>query len=158
MSAGSKSGSERVTNSQRKATLLQFLQAAGQEVLVSTSAAEEGIDVPSCEFVVCYTTVQSGRERMQKQGRARATVAKFVEFAEMGSDDLLMQDKARQQQRYSYGTANLPQSRHTRLRKGKEQPIPFGIMKGASVSGNSLRRLSRYKDQGRPVTMVPALY
>ena len=83
---------------ERKSTMLRFRQAKGQEVLVATSAAEEGIDVPSCEFVVCYTAVQSGRELTQRQGRARALVSKFVEFDEEGSTDAAMQRKAREEQ------------------------------------------------------------
>ena len=83
---------------ERKSTMLRFHQAKGQEVLVATSAAEEGIDVPSCEFMVCYTAVQSGRELTQRQGRARALVSKFVEFDEEGSTDAAMQRKAREEQ------------------------------------------------------------
>ena len=83
---------------QRKSTFQRFQQATGQEVLVATSAAEEGIDVPSCEFVVCYTVVQSGRELTQKQGRARVMASKFVGFIEVGSLDAVMQNKAREEQ------------------------------------------------------------
>ena len=81
-----------------KAAFRTFLHATGQEVLVATAAAEEGIDVPSCEFVVCYTVVGSGRERTQRQGRARAKMAKFVEFVEVGSSDVDLQHKACQEQ------------------------------------------------------------
>lgn len=84
--------------SERKNIFQRFRFAKGREVLVATSAAEEGIDVPGCEFVVCYTTVESGRELTQKQGRARAMVSKFVEFVESNTDDAIMQSKARSEQ------------------------------------------------------------
>ena len=83
---------------ERKRTFQRFQQASGREVLVATSAAEEGIDIPSCEFVVCYTVAQSGRELTQKQGRARAKESIFVEFVEVGSTDAVMQEKNRAQQ------------------------------------------------------------
>lgn len=38
------------------------LQPAGRKLMVSTSAGEEGIDVPSCEFVVRYTATQTGKQ------------------------------------------------------------------------------------------------
>ena len=83
---------------QKKATFQRFLEADGREVLVATSAAEEGINVPRCEFVVCYTAVESGRERTQQQGRARAKLAKFVEFIEIGSSDSVMQSNGQHEQ------------------------------------------------------------
>lgn len=84
-----------------KAQLQNFKNAKGQEVLVTTAAAEEGIDVPSCKFVVCYTVVLSGLMRTQRKGRARTKVAKFVEFVELGSDDARRQAKACEEQRNS---------------------------------------------------------
>lgn len=75
---------------ERKSTFQSFQQATGWEVLVATSAAEEGIDVPSCEFVVCYTVVQSGRERTQKQGRARAMVHPSAVSAEVSDENVIL--------------------------------------------------------------------
>lgn len=104
-SAGCLTGSTGITAArrgmnlnQKKATFQRFLEANSREVLVATSAAEEGINVPRCEFVVCYTAVESGRERTQRQGRARAKLAKFVEFIEIGSSDSVMQSNAQREQ------------------------------------------------------------
>ena len=87
---------EGMKRGQAQAAFRAFLHATGREVLVATSAAEEGIDVPSCEFVVCYTVVTSGRERTQRQGRAK--MAKFVEFVELGTSDPDLQRRASQEQ------------------------------------------------------------
>ena len=62
--------------------LCQFKQADGMAVLVATAAAEEGLDIIQCELVVCYTVVESGRQLMQRRGRARMASSKFICFAE----------------------------------------------------------------------------
>ena len=46
-------------------------QEPGNKLLIATSAAEEGIDVPNCEFVVRYNAAASGTQRLQSRGRAR---------------------------------------------------------------------------------------
>ncbi len=62
----------------QKNALLQFKQAQGRSVLVATASAEEGLDIINCELVVCYTVVETGREMMQKRGRARMAGFEFV--------------------------------------------------------------------------------
>ena len=63
---------------EQKDALSQFRQAEGMSVLVATAAAEEGLDITNCELVVCYTVVETGREMMQKRGRARMPGSEFV--------------------------------------------------------------------------------
>ncbi|KAA6429036.1 MAG: retinoic acid inducible I [Trebouxia sp. A1-2] len=63
---------------EQKNALSQFRQAEGMSVLVATAAAEEGLDITNCELVVCYTVVETGREMMQKRGRARMPGSEFV--------------------------------------------------------------------------------
>ncbi|PNH08569.1 Protein Dicer [Tetrabaena socialis] len=50
---------------------LQLFRSPGRKVLVATSAAEEGLDVPSCEFVVRYNAAATGIQLLQSRGRAR---------------------------------------------------------------------------------------
>ncbi len=61
-----------------KHALFQFRQAEGMAVLVATAAAEEGLDITNCELVICYTVVETGRELVQKRGRARMTGSEFI--------------------------------------------------------------------------------
>ena len=63
---------------EQKSALLQFKQAGGMAVLVATAAAEEGLDIIKCELVVCYSVVETGREMMQRRGRARMAGSQFV--------------------------------------------------------------------------------
>eukprot|EP00798_Chlamydomonas_sp_ICE-L_P010611 gene10611-12282_t len=63
-------------------------KAPGRRLLVSTSAAEEGLDVPSCKFVVRYNAPQTGVQRVQSRGRVRALEnAEFVVIVQEGSLD-----------------------------------------------------------------------
>jgi ERCC4-related helicase len=48
-----------MTSKEQRSVMEQF-RAPGRRLLVSTSAGEEGIDVPRCELVVRYTATQTG--------------------------------------------------------------------------------------------------
>ena len=54
------SGGSCVAAQEFKAVAKGCVFTAGRKLLVSTSAGEEGIDVPNCEFVVRYTATQTG--------------------------------------------------------------------------------------------------
>ena len=75
-----RSGGMRLT--EQKNALKQFKEAEGMAVLVATAAAEEGLDIINCEMVVCYTVVETGRERAQRRGRARKAGSLFVNIIE----------------------------------------------------------------------------
>lgn len=50
-----------MSSKQQQAALEAFRQP-GRQLLVSTAAGEEGIDVPRCELVVRYAATQTGEE------------------------------------------------------------------------------------------------
>lgn len=77
------------------AALELFRNSQGRQVLVATAAAEEGLDIPNCEFVLCYTAVESGREWTQRQGRARMLKSQFVHILETGTNDETQLTKAK---------------------------------------------------------------
>ena len=68
--------------SQQKDALLQFRETSGMAVLVATAAAEEGLDIINCELVVCYTAVDTGKEMVQRRGRARMAGSQFISIVE----------------------------------------------------------------------------
>lgn len=70
--------SDGMKSREQKHALFQFRQAEGMAVLVATAAAEEGLDITNCELVVCYTVVETGRELVQKRGRARRPGSEFI--------------------------------------------------------------------------------
>jgi ERCC4-related helicase len=51
---------------------------------VATNVAEEGLDVPTCEFVVRYSPPGTGVQRMQGRGRARKLGAKYKCLVQVG--------------------------------------------------------------------------
>jgi len=64
----SREGSDGMTQTQQKDTLNEFRNGEF-EVLVSTSVAEEGLDVPDVDLVLFYEPVPKGIRSIQRKGR-----------------------------------------------------------------------------------------
>jgi ERCC4-related helicase/ERCC4-type nuclease len=65
---GDKEGSDGMTQTEQQETLDAF-RAGEFEVLVSTSVAEEGLDVPEVDLVLFYEPVPKGIRSIQRKGR-----------------------------------------------------------------------------------------
>jgi Fanconi anemia group M protein len=75
---GDREGSDGMTQKEQKETLDEF-RAGEFEVLVSTSVAEEGLDVPEVDLVLFYEPVPKGIRSIQRKGRTgRQTEGKVV--------------------------------------------------------------------------------
>ena len=59
---------------------LDKFRLGDMHLLVSTSALEEGMDVPECKFVVRFTAIATTRAHVQGSGRARHAEAKVYMF------------------------------------------------------------------------------
>lgn len=79
---------------------LQEFGKPGHHVLVSTSIGEEGINIPTCEFVVRYTPTVSGTVRVQSRGRSRMEGGQYLNIVEPESDEhrLLIKSVMEEQQ------------------------------------------------------------
>ncbi|GMH37540.1 hypothetical protein BSKO_05413 [Bryopsis sp. KO-2023] len=73
-----------MSGSKQRDTLEAFSKP-GRHVLIATSAAEEGINVPTCEFVVRYSVTETGIQRVQSRGRTRVKGAVFLNILERES-------------------------------------------------------------------------
>ncbi|MFQ3318627.1 MAG: ERCC4-related helicase/ERCC4-type nuclease [Natronomonas sp.] len=75
---GDKEGSDGMTQNEQKETLDAFRNGEF-EVLVSTSVAEEGLDVPDVDLVLFYEPVPKGIRSIQRKGRTgRASDGRVV--------------------------------------------------------------------------------
>ena len=75
---GDKEGSDGMTQTEQKDTLDAF-RGGEFEVLVSTSVAEEGLDVPDVDLVLFYEPVPKGIRSIQRKGRTgRASDGRVV--------------------------------------------------------------------------------
>ncbi len=75
---GDKEGSSGMTQTQQKEVLDTF-RAGGFEVLVSTSVAEEGLDVPEVDLVLFFEPVPTAIRSVQRKGRTgRQTEGRVV--------------------------------------------------------------------------------
>lgn len=106
--AGVAEGTRGMNIKRQSETVDSFRAAQGMSVLVATAAAEEGIDIPNCEFAVSYTVVESGREWTQRQGRARMPDSQFVSIVERGTNDRVKLDKSRQEAFNEYAAVMQP--------------------------------------------------
>ena len=70
---GHQRGGGKMMTTADQTSILDRFSSGDVNVLVSTSVAEEGIDVPSCNLVVNYQKVSSEIADVQSRGRARAS-------------------------------------------------------------------------------------
>ncbi len=68
--------------SQKQQKVLDQFKAPGCRVLVATSAAEEGMDIPCCEFVLRFCPATTGIQRVQSKGRARKSGSVYVSLVQ----------------------------------------------------------------------------
>eukprot|EP00741_Cyanophora_paradoxa_P003955 tig00000741_g3847.t1 len=73
-----------MTIAQQKGAVQRFRDGT-VNVLVATSIAEEGLDIPSCQLVVRYDGATSWRQLVQSRGRARNAASTFVCMFHEGS-------------------------------------------------------------------------
>ncbi|KAL2040995.1 hypothetical protein N7G274_006453 [Stereocaulon virgatum] len=85
-------------------TTLDDLRQGRKNLVVTTNALEEGIDVSACNAVICFNEPPNLKSFIQRRGRARKSTSKFVLMFEDGggSEALLKWDKLEDAMRELY--------------------------------------------------------
>ncbi|KAL8643076.1 MAG: hypothetical protein Q9228_000315 [Teloschistes exilis] len=85
-SGGRKANIGELVDVRSQINTLDDLRAGRRNLVITTSALEEGIDVPACNVVVCFDNHMNLKSLIQRRGRARQSKSTFaILFAE--SDD-----------------------------------------------------------------------
>jgi len=105
---GDKDGSDGMTQPQQQETLDDF-RAGAFEVLVSTSVAEEGLDVPEVDLVCFYEPVPTAIRSIQRKGRTgrQAAGEVVVLMAEDTRDEAFFWISRRREKKMSQQLAEL---------------------------------------------------
>jgi len=62
--------------------LIRLFNKGYADILIATSAVEEGLDIKDCDTVVVYTDLKTVKSYIQMKGRARKQNAKFQIFTD----------------------------------------------------------------------------
>ncbi|CAL8273211.1 unnamed protein product [Lota lota] len=84
---GAGSGNNYMSQNQQKDTIQNFRNGT-LNLLISTSVAEEGLDIPECNLVVRYGLLTNEIAQQQATGRARASNSVYSVVAQQGSREV----------------------------------------------------------------------
>ncbi|XP_069809596.1 ATP-dependent RNA helicase DHX58-like [Dendropsophus ebraccatus] len=84
--AGLSNQSKHMTQNEQKDVIQRFRQGS-LNLLISTSVAEEGLDIPECNIVVRYRLMTNEISMVQARGRARAENSCYSFLAESGGKE-----------------------------------------------------------------------
>ena len=69
-------------DSRDQRTSLDDLRSGKKNLIIATSVLEEGVDIPACHIVICFSQPQNLKAFIQRRGRARRMKSKFVVMVE----------------------------------------------------------------------------
>lgn len=76
---------EPTTLQEQKGTIEGFRRKT-KNIVISTSVVEEGLDIPACHLVVCFSLPKNVKSFIQRRGRARQEKSTYYLMFEEGSD------------------------------------------------------------------------
>ncbi|KAL6717483.1 Dicer-like protein 2 [Lecanora helva] len=88
--AGRKSALSELADVKNQKTTLDDLRHGRKNLIVTTNALEEGIDVSRCKLVICFDRPPNLKSFIQRRGRARKSDSKYIiMFGEEDESDLV---------------------------------------------------------------------
>ncbi|KAL9100638.1 MAG: hypothetical protein Q9163_004008 [Psora crenata] len=82
----------------QKQTLEDFRQGR-KNLVITTAALEEGIDIAKCSVVICFERPRNLKSFIQRRGRARKSESKFIIMSEKGRDSSTLSTWQKQEER-----------------------------------------------------------
>ncbi|QCC50502.1 DEAD/DEAH box helicase [Halapricum salinum] len=135
-------GSDGMTQKEQQETLDRF-RAGEFEVLVSTSVAEEGLDVPEVDLVLFYEPVPTAIRSIQRKGRTgRQTEGKVVVLIAEDTRDEAYFWKARQDEKRMYKELKALKSMKGEIEAELSQASVEEFQTGADDRGESAEAAS----------------
>ena len=109
--AGS-SGEGEGMNLRKQDRVLQGIKSHRYDIVVATSVAEEGVDIPECQLVVSLNPPTTVKALVQMRGRARKKDSYFVVLCSSLREKEKLEDLKQQELNMKWAAAQLTQHRH----------------------------------------------
>ena len=94
-------------NLRKQDKVLQGIKSHRYNIVVATSVAEEGVDIPECQLVVCLNPPTTVKALVQMRGRARKKDSYFVVLCSSQREKEKLEDLQRQEQNMKWAAAQL---------------------------------------------------
>ncbi|KAL8618754.1 hypothetical protein ACOMHN_015164 [Nucella lapillus] len=106
---GAGSGEGEGMNLRKQDKVLQGIKSQRYDIIVATSVAEEGVDIPECQLVVCLNPPTTVKALVQMRGRARKKDSYFVVLCSSQREKEKLEDLQQQERNMKRAAARLTQ-------------------------------------------------
>lgn len=107
--------------------VIEEFRSGNINLLLSTSVVEEGLDIPACHLVVCFSLPQNLKSFIQRRGRARRAKSTYVLMFEEGDKEGSVENFEKREkgmiEEYLDETRELPQNRQRKGDVNDEESI-----------------------------------